>query len=67
MTEGKEYKIHCPDCGGRLFDVIAENDIADIRLIISIKCWKCRKIIRINRLDYLVQESHDNNKQEYTE
>ena len=59
------HQIRCPECNGRLFDVIAEKNslsFIDKKHKLMIKCWKCHNTIllkKTNNDDYLVQASHD--------
>ena len=64
MADENVHQIRCPVCGGRLFDVITDNGEknVDLHLSVMIKCWKCRKTIKLNNIDYLVQASHAYNK-----
>jgi hypothetical protein len=41
-------------------DVITDNEknLSELHLSVLIKCWKCRKTIKLNNIDYLVQASH---------
>ncbi len=45
-----QHQVRCPICNGRLFDIVAdENLIAQhcISYMVVIKCWKCHKEIKI--------------------
>jgi len=60
LEDENVHRIRCPVCGGRLFDVITDNEknLSELHLSVLIKCWKCRKTIKLNNIDYLVQASH---------
>lgn len=61
------HQIRCPECNGRLFDVIAkdkEENCPGTKFAVLIKCWKCHKTVSLEQsdnLDYLVQASHEYN------
>lgn len=53
-------QIRCPLCGGRLFDILINENEANQRsatCVVVIKCWKCRQEIKIIYSD-LVQTPH---------
>ena len=63
MYEEKREHIRCPECGGRLFDVIKQkkNGIKNEEIeALQIKCWKCHNTISLDQKNnYLVQASHE--------
>lgn len=61
------HQIRCPECNGRLFDVIAETNEGNClskKFAVLIKCWKCHKTVSLeqsNNMEYLVQASPEYN------
>ena len=61
------HQIRCPECNGRLFDVIAktnEENCLSKKFAVLIKCWKCHKTVSLeqsNNMEYLVQASPEYN------
>lgn len=55
-----QQSLHCPNCNGRLFDVVnylPTDSVAESNYAIMIKCWKCHRIIKIISKN-LVQAPH---------